>query len=130
MEEGFTPHIAVWVNAYTQVPRQYVQEEQIVLNISPTACQGLNIDNDWLRFSARFGGKVEEVFVPIGHVLSFFARENGEGMGFEVHAYEGEEADENHVDTQPNSTKPSSATVDENKTSKKPASKGHLKLVK
>ena len=84
VDNGFTPHIAVWVNNYTQVPRQFVQDEQIVLNIGPTACKGLTIDNEWVHFEARFGGKAEDIWIPVGHVVSLFARESGEGMGFEV----------------------------------------------
>ncbi len=88
MDAGLTPHIAVWVNEYTQVPLQYVKDEQIVLNISGSACQGFVIDDEWIRFSARFAGQSEEIFVPIGHVVSFFARETGEGMGFELTPFE------------------------------------------
>ena len=84
VDNGFTPHIAVWVNNYTQVPRQFVQDEQIVLNIGPTACKDLTIDNEWVHFEARFGGKAEDIWIPVGHVVSLFARESGEGMGFEV----------------------------------------------
>ena len=94
VDNGLTPHIAVWVNNYTQVPRQFVQDEQIVLNIGPTACKDLTIDNEWVHFEARFGGKVEDIWIPVGHVVSIFARENSSGMGFEVEAYEPEAATE------------------------------------
>lgn len=97
VDNGFTPHIAVWVNHYTQVPRQFVQDEQIILNISPSACKGLLIDNEWINFEARFGGKAEEIWIPVGHVVGIFARENNAGMGFEVEAYE---AEENHTATE------------------------------
>ena len=94
VDNGLTPHIAVWVNNYTQVPRQFVQDEQIVLNIGPTACKDLTIDNEWVHFEARFGGKAEDIWIPVGHVVSIFARENSSGMGFEVEAYEPEDATE------------------------------------
>ncbi|UOO90722.1 ClpXP protease specificity-enhancing factor [Vitreoscilla massiliensis] len=92
VDNGLTPHIAVWVNNYTQVPRQFVQDEQIVLNIGPTACKDLTIDNEWVHFEARFGGKAEDIWIPVGHVVSIFARENSSGMGFEVEAYEPDDA--------------------------------------
>lgn len=79
-----TPHIAVWVDGQTKVPMQFVKDDEIVLNIGPNACQGLNIANDWLSFSARFGGVAHDVWVPTGNVLTIFARETGEGMGFEL----------------------------------------------
>ena len=89
---GFTPHIAVWVNEHTQVPRQFVQDEQIVLNIAPSACKGLTIENDWIHLQARFSGKSEEIWIPTGHVIGIFARENNAGMGFDVEEYAPEAA--------------------------------------
>lgn len=118
-DEGLTPHIGVWVNEYTQVPMQFVKDEQIVLNISYTACQNIKIDNDWISFSARFSGKVEEIFIPVGHVLSFFARETGEGMGFELEVYEGETENE-IVEPEKQPEKPVT----------EPLKTSHLKLVK
>ena len=85
-----TPHIVAWVNEQTRVPMQYVRDNEIVLNIGPSASHNLIIDNEWVSFSARFGGVSHEVWIPIGHVISLFARESGEGMGFEVEALETE----------------------------------------
>lgn len=101
VDNGFTPHIAVWVNNYTQVPRQFVQDEQIILNISPSACKGLLIDNEWINFEARFGGKAEEIWIPVGHVMGIFARENNAGMGFDVEEYEPEEVQDALKDSEP-----------------------------
>lgn len=86
-DNGYTPHIVVWVNEHTRVPPQYVRNNEIVLNIGPTASHNLNIDNDWISFSARFGGVAHDIWIPVGHVASIFARENGEGMGFDVEPY-------------------------------------------
>ncbi|MBV8048462.1 MAG: ClpXP protease specificity-enhancing factor, partial [Paludibacterium sp.] len=79
-----TPYIVVWVNERTDVPREYVQNNEIVLNISVDATKDLRIDNDLVTFSARFAGVGRQVFVPVGNVMSIFARETGEGMGFDV----------------------------------------------
>ena len=87
-----TPHIVAWVNEQTRVPMQYVRDNEIVLNIGPSASHNLIIENEWVSFSARFGGVSHEVWIPIGHVISLFARESGEGMGFEVEALETEES--------------------------------------
>jgi stringent starvation protein B len=83
-DNGHTPYAVVWVNERTNVPREYVQNNEIVLNIGYGATRDLKIDNDWLMFSARFGGVAHEVSVPMGNIMSIFARETGEGMGFEV----------------------------------------------
>jgi len=83
-DNNHTPYIVVWVNERSDVPREYVQNNEIVLNISMEATKNLQIDNEWLSFSARFGGVAREIMVPVGNVMSIFARETGEGMGFEV----------------------------------------------
>ena len=55
-----------------------------MLNIGPVAAHNLNIDNEWVSFSARFGGVSHDIWIPVGHVISLFARETGDGMGFDV----------------------------------------------
>ena len=88
-----TPHIVVWVNEHTRVPMQFVRDNEIVLNIGMTASDRLTIDNDWVNFSARFGGVAHEIWIPVGHITSFFARESGEGMSFELEPWTQEEGD-------------------------------------
>ncbi|RQW28126.1 ClpXP protease specificity-enhancing factor [Rhodobacteraceae bacterium CH30] len=83
-DNSYTPHIVVWVDEKTSVPLEFVKNNEIVLNISASACKGLRIDNDWISFTARFGGVARELWIPIGNVISIFARESGEGMGFEA----------------------------------------------
>jgi stringent starvation protein B len=83
-DNGHTPYIVVWVDEHTDVPREFVQKNEIVLNISLDATKGLEIVNDSLSFQARFGGIARHVWVPMGNIMSIFARETGEGMGFEV----------------------------------------------
>lgn len=86
-DNSLTPHITVWVNEHTRVPMQYVHNNEIMLNIGATATADLHIDNDWIHFSARFSGKAHDIWIPVGHVLSMFARETGEGMGFDLEEY-------------------------------------------
>ena len=64
-DSGFTPHIAVAVDATTRVPMQFVKNGQIVLNISFGATSGLKMDNDAVYFHARFGGVSREIYVPV-----------------------------------------------------------------
>jgi stringent starvation protein B len=83
MDSGLTPHLLVAADyPNVSVPREYVQEGRITLNISPMAVQELSLRTDPIWFSARFSGKSFDVQVPVGAVLAVFARENGEGIIF------------------------------------------------
>ena len=87
-DQGHTPYIQVWVNEHTRVPMQFVKDNQIILNIGATACAGLHIDNDWVSFTARFGGVAHDIWIPVGHIGAIYARETGEGMNFDITPYE------------------------------------------
>ena len=83
LDNELTPHLLVnAVIPHTQVPQQYVQDDQIVLNIAPSAVVGLHMDNDAVSFSARFGGSPFQVYIPMAAVVSIQARENGAGTFF------------------------------------------------
>ena len=78
-----TPHIVVDAGVTgVEVPRQFVQDGKIVLNVSWTATANLRLTNDDVSFSGRFGGASMSVFVPITAVLAIYARETGQGMIF------------------------------------------------
>lgn len=82
-DSGYTPHVIVDAeHTGSEVPRPYVQEGKIVLNLSYTATQRLKIDNDVVEFDARFAGVVHHVRFPVSAVLGIYARETGEGMMF------------------------------------------------
>ncbi len=85
VDNDCTPYILVDAE-YTgvQVPQQYVEEGQIVLNISPSAIVGLDVGNDEMGFRGRFGGVAQDVRVPVGAVKGIYARENGQGMLFDT----------------------------------------------
>ncbi len=91
-DSGFTPYLAVKVDAATTVPMEYVKKGEIVLNISFGATSGLKMDNDAVRFNARFGGVSREIYVPVQNVLAIYANENGQGMAFEVSSTAAESA--------------------------------------
>jgi len=84
VDQGFTPYVAVSVDARTEVPRSYVRDNQIVLNLSPDAVHQLVLGNEFLTCSARFGGVAQSISVPVENVSAVYARENGQGMAFEV----------------------------------------------
>ena len=81
-DNGLTPYVAVHVDKTVQVPHEYVQDNEIVLNISFDATSALRLGNDYIEFKARFGGVAREILVPINRVLAIYARENGQGMAF------------------------------------------------
>lgn len=80
---GHTPHVIVDAEqSGVDVPRAYVKEGKIVLNLSGTATQHLKLGNEWIEFDARFAGVISHVSFPINAVLGIYARETGEGMVF------------------------------------------------
>ena len=85
-DNGFTPYVAVSVDNTVQVPREYVKNNEIVLNIGFDATSSLTLGNEFIEFKARFGGSAREILVPISHVIAIYARENGQGMAFPVEA--------------------------------------------
>jgi stringent starvation protein B len=91
VDNGYTPYIAVVVNADTRVPLEYVRNGEIVLNIGPLAANKMKIGNDYLSFSARFGGVAKELFIPVAQISAIYARENGQGMSFEIEHDKNEE---------------------------------------
>ncbi len=83
-DQGFTPYLAVKVDATTRVPREFVKDGEIVLNVGIEATHQLLMGNEEITFQARFGGRAFPVVVPIERVAAIYASENGEGMAFEV----------------------------------------------
>ena len=83
-DNGFTPYIAVQVDARTNVPREFIRDGQIVLNLGSDATNKLQIGNDLIEFQARFGGVARQLSVPVTQVSAIYARENGAGMAFEI----------------------------------------------
>ena len=83
LDNDSTPYVLVDANIMgVQVPMEFVNDGQIVLNVSPSAVRDLLINNDALSFNARFAGVPQNVYVPIVAVLAIYAKETGEGMVF------------------------------------------------
>ena len=83
-DEGFTPYLAVQVDERTSVPREFVRDGQIVLNVSAEATHQLVMGNEEITFQTRFNGASFPVLVPVAAVVAIYARENGQGMAFEA----------------------------------------------
>ena len=109
-----TPHVVVDAGVTgVEVPRQYVQDGKIVLNVSWTATSQLQLGNEELSFNGRFGGTSMHVRVPLAAVLAIYARETGQGMVF------AEETDQPPPEPAPKEPTP-----------KPPAGRAKLKVVK
>ena len=93
-DNGLTPYIAVSVDDTVQVPREYVNNGEIVLNISFDATSSLQLGNEFVVFKARFGGVAREISVPVARVIAIYARENGQGMAFPAPALNNGEVEE------------------------------------
>ncbi len=124
-DNELTPHLLVnadWPGV--QVPRQFVEDGSIVLNIAAQAVGNLELGNDEIRFNARFSGQPMAVRIPLGAVNAIYARENGAGTAFvEEPAYAAQDG-EAIVEAEPVDTvSPTPGDVDKPKAS-------HLKVIK
>ncbi len=81
-DNGLTPYVAVAVDGSVQVPREFVKDNEIVLNVSLDATSSLKLGNEFIEFKARFAGTPREIMVPIGRVTAIYAKESGQGMSF------------------------------------------------
>ena len=81
-DNGLTPYVAVRVDDTVRVPREYVKDGEIVLNVSMDATSALKLGNDYIEFKARFAGVARDIMVPVGRVMAIYARETGQGMAF------------------------------------------------
>lgn len=119
VDNDCTPHLLV--NAESpgvQVPPGYANDGQIVLNASPSAVRQLHMDNQAVSFEGRFGGVAYNLYIPVEAVMAIYARENGQGMVFEI------EPPAKGDDSEPDGDGPSGGEPP------KPAGRPSLKVVK
>ena len=117
-DNGMTPHLLVDASRPgVQVPPQAINDGKVVLNIAERAVARLSIDNEYVSFTARFGGVSHPVMVPIGAVLAIYARETGQGMALPEDT--GSPHDE--PPTSPEDSPPDDAG---------PPRRGHLRVIK
>lgn len=117
-DNGMTPYLYVDTSQSNLIiPDHLYGDNPLILNISKTACQNLNISNEKVSFQARFSGQVFDLFIPVSACLAVIARENGLGMSFEVQAPK-DDAENEVLTKQPSS---------ESDTAKKA---GHLKIIR
>ncbi|OOF39734.1 ClpXP protease specificity-enhancing factor [Rodentibacter rarus] len=129
VDNEFTPYLVVDATYWgVNVPIEYVQDGQIVLNLSANATGNLQLTNEFIQFNARFKGVSRELYIPMGAALAIYARENGDGVMFEPETIYDELNKAPDID-QPNGF---TEAVDKPKTAKKkplPKSTSHLRIV-
>lgn len=118
-DNQLTPHVLVSVDNETIVPASYVKNGEIVLNLNYSATKGLQIGQDAITFTARFSGESRNLYIPISAVKGIFARENGQGMFFEINQIESD-----------NNNDLMSVSIEDKKNKLKKMNKPSLKLVK
>ncbi len=109
LDNELTPHLVVEAELPgVQVPRQFVEDGQIVLNIAPHAVGNLQMGNDEVTFNARFGGQPHALRIPMYAVAAIYARENGAGTVFQPEAayQQPEQADSGEVADSPAPERP------------------------
>lgn len=118
-DNQLTPYLLVdATQPYTEVPQQFVKDGQIVLNLAPHAVHQLQMSNESISFSARFGGVSKDIYIPISAVLGIYARENGQGLFFEpseyadVHVEANTSEAETQQEAKPSKKKPSLRILD------------------
>lgn len=118
-DSQLTPYLLVdATQPYTEVPQQFVKDGQIVLNLAPHAVHQLQMSNESISFSARFGGVSKDIYIPISAVLGIYARENGQGLFFEpseyadVHVEANTSETETQQEAKPSKKKPSLRILD------------------
>jgi stringent starvation protein B len=95
VDNNLTPYIAVNTSVTGMVvPAKYIEDERIILDISPLAANNLIISNDGLEFKARFNGISHKLYIPISAVMVIYAQENNRGMAFPPEEYDTESAKE------------------------------------
>lgn len=110
VDNDCTPHMLVNSEfPKVQVPQGFASDGQIVLNVSPVAVRNLHMDNEAISFEGRFGGVPHTLYVPIAAILGVYARENGQGMVFDLeeHIDEADALDVDDDEPQPEPPRPS-----------------------
>jgi stringent starvation protein B len=120
-DNDMTPHLLVDAGQPgVQVPPHTIRDGKVVLNIAARAVSTLELGNDAVRFTARFGGVSHPVSVPVSAVLAIYARETGQGMALPEDTTPGDAGDE----------PPTPSDPDGGDEPAPPRRGGHLRIVK
>ena len=122
-----TPYVVVDTTVdYVEVPEEFIENNQIVLNLTPSAIRDLVMDNRYLSFTAQFSGVIKNIYAPIASIVAVYAKENGRGMIFD--ANDEEEAGHPMLEPIPKGFKQASDSDDGDGSAG--GSTSHLKIIK
>ncbi|WP_350559026.1 ClpXP protease specificity-enhancing factor [Psychrobacter sp. CAL346-MNA-CIBAN-0220] len=111
-DNELTPYLMVDATAAdVQIPTEHVQDGRIVLNIASRATGNMSMENDFINFSARFGGVSQEIWIPITAVLGIYAKENSQGMFFDPNEYDNYQPEDEATTFSKSNNTPAAAKV-------------------
>jgi len=84
IDSNLIPYVIAKIISGVRVPKNYIKNNEIILNLSLESTNKLIFDNDFISFSARFEGKNHDIFLPIESIVGIYSKENNEGLFFEV----------------------------------------------
>jgi stringent starvation protein B len=119
LQNDVTPYLLVDSNFYgVMIPQGTANDGKVVLNLTPSAIQALELDNEFVAFSARFGGVAQNVYCPMASILAIYAQENGEGMVFNEEPHIEPDPEGTKADGKLASVKPSSKPLESKRTNR------------
>ncbi len=125
VDNDCTPFLSVNADyPQVEVPTEYVEDGQIILNAAPSAIVDLQMDNNFVQFSAKFNGVARNISVPVATIIGIYAKENGQGMVFPDESEYSVEGADLDLDPDPQPPAPPSGSK------RKSAKVSHLKVVK
>jgi len=108
LDNELTPYMVINADyPGVQIPTQFINNGQIVLNVSPSACVNFAIDLEWIEFQARFSGQSMKVSFPCLAVAAIYAKENGAGTVFNVPVVQNDTHNTSEDETNPSDKEPS-----------------------
>lgn len=126
-DNHLTPYLLVDASGSDlNIPRDFVEDDKIILNIAPSAVRDLDLSNDYINFKARFSGTSMNVYFPNEAVLAIYAKENGRGMIFPEEEEEVKQGDESVSNSEPEEIEEKK----EDKKKEKKKDRSHLKVIK
>ncbi len=109
VDNGYTPYILVDTHQDgVVVPTEHIENNKIILNLSPSSVRDLSFENDWIMFNARFSGTAWNIEVPMSAVNAIYAKENGQGMVFDQNQ---EEIPQTPIQKSPKKKQPSKPSL-------------------
>ena len=114
LDNDETPYVLVRASVEgVSVPQEHVENDQIVLNLSPNAVRDLVMEDEYVMCASRFGGRAFELVLPMASILAIYCRDSGEGMVFPEESAFAEKGPAISVaDTEPQQPQPEAAEAE------------------